>query len=214
MAVKVASLRDGAMASTAAVSDALGMVRGAGTSARAGGWAGSSCPAGGAGASMWSSTASGTPLSSSRGKWSRTAGALIAPSLAKVTTCVEPPAATTSSGRHSLWASVSTPGHRTCRLSSGRPKGQRRRAGQRARERGGGDDESKRKHDRQGSRKHSFERAGLRQEALKIRAVGRGWCSPGSSARPMLAASAFSRTPCRAHGTRRTRARRGHGHCR
>ena len=30
------------------------------------------------------------------GKWSRTAGALIAPSLAKVTMCAEPPAATTS----------------------------------------------------------------------------------------------------------------------
>ena len=37
MAASVASLRDGAIASTAAVSNALGMVRRTGTSARAGG---------------------------------------------------------------------------------------------------------------------------------------------------------------------------------
>ena len=67
MAASVASLRDGAIASTAAANDALGMVRRTGTSAGAGGCAGASCPAGGTGARMWISTASGTPLFNSRG---------------------------------------------------------------------------------------------------------------------------------------------------
>ena len=112
---------------------------------------------------MWSSTVSGTPLSSSRGKWSRTAGALIAPSLAKVTTC-------THCGRRSRYL-----GRRTCRLSSGRrvlePEQKRLREAsgdeqdsERERERERGGDESKCKHDRRDSRKHSFERARLRQE--------------------------------------------------
>ena len=125
---------------------------------------------------MWSSTVSGTPLSSSRGKWSRTAGALIAPSLAKVTTCAEPPAATTSL-RKALTVGVgldtwpsdmsAVVGRRVLepeqKAAGGRKGSGDEQDSKQARERER-DDESKCEHDRRGSRKQSFERAGLRQE--------------------------------------------------
>ena len=146
---------------------------------------GSSCPAGGTGARMWSSTAChaaqqaavgsgpGPPAQRPRGAWQRSR---------RERSRRPPPlpfrkALTVGVGLDTwpsdMLAVDGGVGSLTqSRKGCGRPKRQRRRAGQRARERGGGGG-SKCKHDRRDCRQQSFERAGLRHSSRPKKAGAR-----------------------------------------
>ena len=201
MAAKVASLRDGAMASTAAVSDARGMVRRAGTSVRAGGWTGSSrraVPVYVEQHRLWHAAL--------QQPWE------VVPDRRRIDRA-EPGK---GHDMHSLWASVSIPwpSDMSAVVGASGPRaraekaagGQRRRAGQRARER-------ERERESGGETRASASTTAETPESILLSAPGFAKKCAKDWSR-MLAASAFSRTPCRVHGIRRTRARRGHGHFR